>query len=99
MFQGWEWIIIGVVAIVIILWGPSKIPQLARSLGLAKGEFKKASKESADTINSPMENKKLSSKDEILMKTANNLGISTSGKSREQLAGEIDFKLKSLSSD
>jgi TatA/E family protein of Tat protein translocase len=45
MLSGWEWIIIGVVAIVIIMWGPAKIPELAKALGKAKGEFDKASKE------------------------------------------------------
>ena len=48
MLEGWEWLIIGVVAIVIILWGPSKIPEFARSLGRAKGEFNKATKEFTD---------------------------------------------------
>ena len=45
MLEGWEWIIIGVVAIVIIMWGPAKIPEFAKALGRAKGEFNKASKE------------------------------------------------------
>ena len=45
MLEGWEWIIIGVVAIVIIMWGPAKIPQFAKALGQAKGEFNKASKD------------------------------------------------------
>jgi sec-independent protein translocase protein TatA len=40
-----QWIIIGVVVVVIFLWGPQKIPELARGLGRAKGEFQKASKE------------------------------------------------------
>ena len=48
MLEGWEWIIIGVVAIVIILWGPAKIPEFAKALGRAKGEFSKASKEFTD---------------------------------------------------
>ena len=51
MLEGWEWIIIGVVAIVIIMWGPAKIPQFARALGQAKGEFKKASKEFNNAAN------------------------------------------------
>jgi sec-independent protein translocase protein TatA len=45
MLEGWEWIIIGVVAIVIIMWGPAKIPEFAKAIGRAKGEFNKASKE------------------------------------------------------
>jgi TatA/E family protein of Tat protein translocase len=47
MLDGWEWIIIGVVAIVIIMWGPAKIPEFAKSLGRAKGEFSKAQKETS----------------------------------------------------
>ncbi len=45
MLSGWEWIIIGVVALVVIMWGPAKIPELAKALGRAKGEFEKATKE------------------------------------------------------
>lgn len=37
------WIII--LAIVVLIWGPKQLPSLARSLGLAKKEFKKASEE------------------------------------------------------
>ena len=35
------------VIIGIILFGPKRIPELARSLGLAKGEFQKAVKETS----------------------------------------------------
>ena len=45
MISGGEWIVILVVAIVLVLWGPAKIPELARALGKAKGEFDKATKE------------------------------------------------------
>ncbi len=50
MLNGWEWIIVGVIAIVIILWGPAKIPQLARAFGRAKGEFKKGAKETETAV-------------------------------------------------
>ena len=92
---GWEWLIIGVIAVVIILWGPSKIPEFARALGRARGEFDKASKEFQNaaqtatstpttTSNAPV----VKSKDEILLETARNLGIDTFGKTREELSEE-----------
>ena len=40
-----------ILAIVIILFGAKKIPELARGVGLGIKEFKKASKEVADEIN------------------------------------------------
>jgi sec-independent protein translocase protein TatA len=109
MLEGWEWIIIGVVAIVIIMWGPAKIPEFARALGRAKGEFSKASKEfdiaASTTANAPLtsassaSSASLRSKDEMLLDTAHSLGISTDGKTREQLSEEISTKAKLLSSN
>jgi sec-independent protein translocase protein TatA len=104
MLEGWEWIIIGVVAIVIIMWGPAKIPQFAKALGQAKGEFSKASKEFNDAANSdaptkPAASKQtpaIKSKDELLLETAQKLGIPTEGKTREQLSEEISAKVKLL---
>ena len=37
---GFEWIII--LVIILLVFGPSKLPQLAKGLGLAKKEFKEA---------------------------------------------------------
>ncbi len=111
MLEGWEWIIIGVVAIVIIMWGPSKIPEFAKSLGRAKGEFSKAQKEfenaATTTANAPSTPAAsaaapaapaIKSKDEMLLTTARNLGISTDGKTREQLTEEVSAKVKALGS-
>jgi len=39
-FVGMEWIVV-IVAIVLLLFGAKKIPELARSIGKASGEFKK----------------------------------------------------------
>ena len=94
MLSGWEWIVIGVVAIVIIMWGPSKIPELAKALGKAKGEFDKASKEFQDAASNTANGPKIRSNDEILLETAKNLGIATDGKTREQISAEITEKVK-----
>lgn len=111
MLEGWEWIIIGVVAIVIIMWGPAKIPEFAKSLGRAKGEFSKAQKEFTDAATSsfttnntstyaqprPAPVTTIKSKDEMLLETAQKLGIPTDGKTREQISEEISIKVKLLS--
>jgi sec-independent protein translocase protein TatA len=112
MLEGWEWIIIGVVAIVIIMWGPAKIPQFARALGQAKGEFSKASKEftsaaiTTENSTAPVQqaaaspaSPKIKTKDEMLFETAQKLGIPPEGKTREQISEEISVKAKLLGAD
>ncbi len=106
MLEGWEWIIIGVVAIVIIMWGPAKIPQFARALGQAKGEFNKASKEfstaaltAENSTTSAQQTKTIKTKDEMLLETAQKLGIPTEGKTREQISAEISMKVKLLGAE
>ena len=113
MLDGLDWIIVGVIAIVIIMWGPQKIPEFARSLGRAKGEFDKAQKEFTNaaltaepttaTTNVALAAPKLSStmktKDEMLLEAAQRLGIQTDGKTRQQISEEISVKAKLLSAD
>jgi len=113
MLDGLDWIIVGVIAIVIIMWGPSKIPEFARSLGRAKGEFEKAQKEFTNaalttesntaTANVALAAPKLSptlkTKDEMLLEAAQRLGIQTDGKTRQQISEEISLKAKLLSAD
>lgn len=94
-----QWIVIGVIVVVIFLWGPQKIPELARGLGRAKGEFEKASKEfdaaskqvagGATQTAAPASAFAVKTGDQILVETARALGITTEGKSREQISQEI----------
>jgi sec-independent protein translocase protein TatA len=42
--MGPEWIVVGVIAVA-VLFGAKKIPEIARSVGRAQGEFKKGMKE------------------------------------------------------
>ncbi|MDG7007054.1 MAG: twin-arginine translocase TatA/TatE family subunit [Nitrososphaerota archaeon] len=99
-----QWIIIGVVVVVIFLWGPQKIPELARGLGRAKKEFEAASKEAsdmADAITKPSASSPAvatsppapeRSSDQVLVETARKLGIATEGKTRDQISQEIVAK-------
>jgi sec-independent protein translocase protein TatA len=103
MLEGWEWLIIGVVAIVIIMWGPAKIPEFAKALGRAKGEFNKAQQEFSNAAltaanSTPTAPVTIKSKDEILLETARNLGIVCDGKTREEISNEIAIKAKLIGS-
>ena len=84
---GWEWIVIAGVLVVFFLWGPNKIPQLARAIGQARREFDRASKE----LTSPLEEKPaaVTSADDALIDTAKKLGIATEGKTRDEISREI----------
>jgi sec-independent protein translocase protein TatA len=87
-----ELIVIGVVLVVIFLWGPQKIPEIAKAIGRARREFDQASKELSGTLASTgtlLAESPTKSGDELLIETARKLGISTTGKTREQISDEI----------
>ena len=81
-----ELVIIGIVVVVFIVLGPSKIPQLARALGSAKKEFNEGAK-IPTTSGMPASDTQMGGDD--LMVAARKLGISTEGKTREQISAEI----------
>jgi sec-independent protein translocase protein TatA len=94
---GWEWIVIILAVVVILVWGPTKIPELARGLGRARGEFERASK---DYTLKPLETEAVSkaSGDEMMVVIAKGLGINTEGKSKEQIFQEIIVNIKAIKS-
>ncbi|MHB8101122.1 MAG: twin-arginine translocase TatA/TatE family subunit [Methanosarcina sp.] len=77
--------------VVVLLFGASKLPELARSMGSSVGEFKKAQKESE--INLKEFEKSLTdptaSKKTKVQETAEKLGIDIRGKTDDQLLDEI----------
>lgn len=91
---GFEAITVAVISVVVFLWGPQKLPEMARSVALAKREFEKAPKgmtspssyllPSASTP-SPA----AASSPEPIIVGANTLGISTEGKAKAEIAKEI----------
>ena len=87
-FTGWEWVIILVVVAGLVLWGPKKIPELARSIGDARNEFEKASK---GEIRNAVANDE-SAGDDTLIETARRLGINTLGKTKAEISREIADK-------
>jgi len=114
--------IVGII-IVLFIWGPQKIPELARTIGRARKEFENATREFQGMARSiqdgtnplfapspPATNAALpkptpgvrsalpqqpettpvvKTGDELLIEAAKKLGISTQGKTREQIQQEI----------
>ncbi len=55
-----EWVIVAIVAVVVI-FGATKLPEIARNFGRAQGEFKKGMKEGATDDSSESSEKKTDS--------------------------------------
>ena len=93
---GYEWLIVVGILLVVFLWGPQKLPELARSIGLAKKEFEKAAKEastpSTTTPGTPTTPAAQTAATDPLIVAARSLGITTEGKTKEQIAKEIAVK-------
>jgi sec-independent protein translocase protein TatA len=79
--------IIGIVIVVFIVLGPKKIPELARALGMAKKEFNAGTQATSAASTAPAAGTQMGEDD--LMVAARRLGISTEGKTREQISAEI----------
>ena len=90
LLQGSEWLIV-IVIVVVLLFGATRLPQVARSLGRAGGEFRKG-KIQADQEVAQMKNKDAPSQPsehDRLLKAAWELGISTEGKTDDQIREEV----------
>ena len=95
--MGGEWIIIIFVALIVLL-GTHKLPEIAKKLGKATGEYKKAKGEFENQIkdfsntnldvNGPVQNER--QKLEVMAKS---LGINFEGKSDDELRNLISSKI------
>ncbi len=83
---GYEAIVIGIILVVVFIWGPNKIPEIARSLGRARKEFEEASRGLNPATNIPRVEAVTY---DPLVDTATRLGITTAGKTRQELSDEI----------
>lgn len=88
-----------ILAIVLLLFGSDKLPEIARSLGKSTSEFKKAQLET-DGLNNlkelPKDNdiNKDTNSDEKVRKLATEIGIDIKNKTIEQLIDEIHAKVR-----
>ncbi len=87
-------ILIIVVVALIIFGGTKKIPEMARNLGKATGEFKKGQREIEDELKNGTSSTNNVNKDQInYMKIAEDLNIDIKDKTIDQIIGEINTKL------
>ncbi len=85
--------------VVIFMWGPSKIPEFAKAIGRARKELDTARKEienPTDALLQPASQSQAKpaplSADDLLIQTAKRMGITTEGKTREQITNEMISK-------
>lgn len=89
-----------VIGLVLLLFGPDKLPQLAKSFGKATKEYQKALKgitDSGNEVIDEMRGKTVSkfdsftktSEDDQIIENAKQLGIETQGKTINQIIDEI----------
>ena len=82
--------LIMIFGVVVILFGASKLPELARSMGSSMGEFKKAQKESELNLREFEKSiKEPTAPTSKVQETAQKLGIDIRGKNDDQLLDDI----------
>jgi len=89
---GYEWLIVLAIIVILFVWGPRKLPEFARSIGLARKEIEKAYKEASSLtkdVSSLTVPTSETSETDTLIETAKRLGISTGGKTKAQISDEI----------
>ncbi len=82
-----------ILIVALFLFGPTKLPELAHSLGKAAGEFKKAQMETEFELKS--QDKPSNEKDTKIHNLAIEMGIDVQNKTSEQLVEEIRSLIKS----
>jgi sec-independent protein translocase protein TatA len=82
-----------ILIVALFLFGPNKLPEMARSLGKATGEFKKAQIQSESELKQMV--KPLYNKDEKIHNLAVEMGLDAQDKSDEQIIEEIRLKIRS----
>lgn len=82
--------VILILAILLLVFGPTKLPKIARELGKAWHEFNKASSGMIKAVNTSQTTKK---ENKLLLKVAEKLDVNVNDKTDEQLTEEILAKM------
>lgn len=85
-----------ILAILLMIFGPTKLPELARELGKAIRTFKKASTEIVEAVESPSMSKSTTNNSRVIEEIARKLDIKTEGKTFNQITQEVKTKIESM---
>lgn len=90
--QGAEWIV--VILLIVLFFGAAKIPELARSMGRAKGEFEKGAREGEAAARKAEKEQTLEgAEEERVRKAARELGIPVEGRSLTDVKADLRAKM------
>jgi len=87
--EGIEWIVILIIVAVLLLFGPQKLPELARGVGRALGEFRRGRMEIEREITTEIGQMDAREMRMRVEKAAGALGVSATGRSELQLKLDI----------
>ncbi len=87
--EGIEWVVILIIIAVLLLFGPSKLPELARGVGRALGEFRRGRMEIEREISTELSTMDARDMRMRVEKAAGALGVSAGGRSEIQLKLDI----------
>ena len=87
--EGIEWVVILIIIAVLLLFGPSKLPELARGVGRALGEFRRGRMEIEREISTELSTMDTRDMRMRVEKAAGALGVSAGGRSEMQLKLDI----------
>jgi sec-independent protein translocase protein TatA len=86
--EGYEALSIVLILVVLFIWGPQKLPEMAKAIGEAKREFERAAREMSSAASATVIPTNEVPYDPIIT-AAKSLGISTEGKTKPELTKEI----------
>ncbi len=86
---GIEWIVLLIIVAILLLFGPQKLPELARGVGRALGEFRRGRMEVERELSQELTQMEVHDTRQRIEKTAGALGIPPTGRSELQLKLDI----------
>ena len=96
---GFEWIILLIIIAILLLFGPQKLPELARSIGRAWGELRRGKMEVERQIRDEVAASESKDYSTRLRDSARELGIDSTGKRDSEVKLEIARRIDGAPDD